>query len=50
MHDSQVTIYVGPDRVKWLVNEELLCDCVPFFKGAFKSGFKEGTDKIMELP
>jgi BTB/POZ domain len=32
------------------LNEELLCDRIPFFKGAFKSGWKEGKSKVMELP
>jgi hypothetical protein len=32
------------------LNEELLCDRVPFFKGAFKSGWEEGKSKVMELP
>jgi hypothetical protein len=45
-----VEIYVGPERKLWFLNEELLCDRVPFFKGAFKSGWKEGKSKVMELP
>jgi hypothetical protein len=48
--DKTVKIYVGPERKLWSLNEELLCDRVPFFKSAFKSGWKEGKSKVMELP
>jgi hypothetical protein len=48
--DKTVKIYVGPERKLWCLNEELLCDRVPFFKSAFKSGWKEGKSKVMELP
>ena len=47
---SQVTIYVGPEREKWVLSEDLLCDRVPFFKAAFKSAWKEGKEKVIELP
>jgi len=48
--NKTVKIYVGPGRKVWFLNEDLICDRVPFFKGAFKSGFKEGKSKAMELP
>jgi hypothetical protein len=48
--NKTVKLHVGPERKLWFLNEELLCDRVPFFKGAFKSGWKEGKSKIMELP
>jgi hypothetical protein len=48
--NKTVKIYVGPERKLWFLNEDLLCDRVPFFKGALKSGFKEGKSKVMELP
>jgi len=44
-----VKIYVGPERKLWFLNEDLLCDRIPFFKGVFKSEFKEGDSKVMEL-
>jgi hypothetical protein len=47
---NQVTIYVGPERVQWILNEDLLCDRAPFFQAAFKSDFREGREKTMELP
>jgi hypothetical protein len=48
--NETVKVYVGSERKLWFLNEELLCDRVPFFKGAFKSGWKEGKSKVMELP
>jgi hypothetical protein len=48
--NKTVKIYVGPERKLWFLNQDLLCDRVPFFKGAFTSGFKEGKSKVMELP
>jgi hypothetical protein len=48
--NETVKIYVGPERKLWFLNEELLCDRVPFFKSAFKRGWKEGKSKVMELP
>ncbi|KAH8791252.1 hypothetical protein F5882DRAFT_460374 [Hyaloscypha sp. PMI_1271] len=48
--NETVKIYVGPKRKLWFLNEELLCDRVPFFKSAFKSGWKEGESKVMKLP
>jgi hypothetical protein len=41
---------VGPELEKWTLNEELLCDRIPYFKAAFKNGFKESKDKKLELP
>jgi hypothetical protein len=47
---KEVTIYVGAEKQGWVLNEELLCDRVPYFKAAFSSAFKEGMEKTMELP
>ena len=48
--NKTVKVYVGAERKLWHLNEELLCDRVPFFRGAFKNGFKEGESKVLELP
>lgn len=48
--DKTVKIYVGPERKLWVLNEELLCDRIPYFKAAFASTFKEGREKVMEMP
>ena len=41
---------MGPELEKWALNEELLCDRIPYFKAAFKTGFKESKEKKLELP
>lgn len=45
-----VKIYVGPERKLWILPEALLCDRVEFFKSAFRSGFRESQEKVLELP
>jgi hypothetical protein len=45
-----VRIYVGPKRDLWVLPEEALCDRVQFFKSAFQSGFRESSEKVLELP
>ena len=45
-----VRIYVGPKRALWVLPEEALCDRVQFFKSAFQSGFRESSEKVLELP
>lgn len=49
-NNNTVTVFVGPERKKFILNKELLCDRVPFFRGAFKTGFKESTTKKIDLP
>lgn len=47
---NQATIYVGPENKAFIVNEDLLCDRLKFFKVAFQGAFKEGQTKSMTLP
>lgn len=47
-----VKVYVGPERKLWILNEELLCNRVDYFRAAFRSGgggFKEGAEKSIHL-
>ena len=44
-----VTIYIGPTKEKWVLHESMLCNESVFFKGAFQSGFAEGSSKTMHL-
>ncbi|TAQ83611.1 hypothetical protein B7494_g8067 [Chlorociboria aeruginascens] len=46
---NMVEIYVGEERKLWVLHEDLLCDRIDFFASAFKSGFKEGREKKMDL-
>jgi hypothetical protein len=45
-----VQIYVGPNRALWVLPEHALCDRVNFFKSAFQTGFRESSEKVLELP
>jgi hypothetical protein len=45
-----VRIYVGSQRSLWVLPEEALCDRVQFFKSTFQGGFREGDEKVLELP
>jgi hypothetical protein len=45
-----VRIYVGSQRRLWVLPEEPLCDRVQFFKSTFQGGFREGDEKVLELP
>jgi len=45
-----VRIYVGSQRRLWVLPEEALCDRVQFFKSTFQGGFREGDEKVLELP
>lgn len=45
-----VDVYIGPERKKFHLHEDLLCDRSAFFEKAFKGSFKEGTAKTMHLP
>jgi hypothetical protein len=45
-----VRIFVGPDRKQWVLPEQLLCDRVEYFQGAFQSGFRESNEKVLEFP
>lgn len=47
--EQTVTIYVGPQREKWVLNEKLLCERAEYFRAAFQGNFEEGTTKEMEL-
>ena len=45
-----VRIYVGPERALWVLPEQILCDHVKYFDSAFRSGFREGNEKVLQLP
>lgn len=45
-----MTLYVGADRKRYILNEDLLCDRIPFFAAAFRSNFKEAHEKTMDVP
>jgi hypothetical protein len=47
---AMVRIYVGSQRRLWVLPEEVLCDGVQFFKSTFQGGFREGDEKVLELP
>ena len=47
---SVVTLYVGPDNVKFYVHENILFDASPVFKAAFSTDFKEASERSMKLP
>ena len=49
-HIDAVTLLVGPGKVKFIVHEDLIIEASDFFKAAFSSRFKEGEEKVMELP
>ena len=44
-----VRIYVGTEKTLWVLPEDLLCDRLKFFDSAFRSGFREGNKKALEL-
>jgi hypothetical protein len=44
-----VKIFIGKQHKMWVLPEEFICDRVAYFKGAFKSGFNEGTSKELYL-
>ncbi|CAG8951256.1 hypothetical protein HYFRA_00008004 [Hymenoscyphus fraxineus] len=47
-----VKVYVGPERKMWVLNEELLCTRLDYFRAAFRgggSGFQEGAEKSIHL-
>jgi hypothetical protein len=44
-----VKVYVGPERKLWTLPEHVLCK-IDYFKAAFKSGFKEGAEKEIDMP
>jgi hypothetical protein len=45
-----VKIFVEPERKGWAFPEDLLCEKSTFFKAAFKGGFCESKDKVLEPP
>lgn len=45
-----VTLFVGTSQKPFYVHVDLLCDASSFFKAAFTGGFKESSDKTMQLP
>jgi len=47
--DKQVKIFVGPEKKMFVLDEELLCERVDYFRGCFKSGFKESQKKVLNL-
>lgn len=47
---STVTLLVGKNKTPFYVHINLLCDASSFFKAAFTSQFREGSEKKMDLP
>ena len=45
-----VTLLVGENKTPYHVHMNLLCDASSFFKAAFTSQFREGSEKKMDLP
>ncbi|PMD38767.1 hypothetical protein L207DRAFT_584161 [Hyaloscypha variabilis F] len=44
-----VKVYVGRKRELYIFPEALLVERFPFFNAAFQSGFRESTDKSIDL-
>lgn len=44
-----ITLYVGPDRVKFHAYEDTLCQ-IPFFSAGLQGNFKEVVEKVITLP
>ena len=44
-----VTLLVGESKKAFYVHQEQLCEVSPFFKAAFTSEFREGSEKRMDL-
>jgi hypothetical protein len=44
-----VTIFIGPEKCKFVLHKKLLCR-LPFFDHAFNDGFKETVNGSMGLP
>ena len=45
-----VLITAGPEKAKHYVHSRLLCAESGFFRAAFKSGFKESSEQVIDLP
>ena len=45
-----MTLYVGSDKTPFIVHEDRLCKESSFFRAAFISEFKEGSEQTMDLP
>ena len=45
-----ILITVGTEKAKHLVHSRLLCEESGFFRAAISSGFKEGTEQVIDLP
>lgn len=46
---KHVTLFVGSERKQFVLNEDLLCDKIDFFRAAFRGPFKESAERNMEL-
>lgn len=44
------TILVGKNKKPFYIHLDLLCDASSVFKAAFSEGFKEGSEKVVQLP
>lgn len=44
-----ITLHVGPERTKFYVNEDTLCQ-LPFFEAALHGEFKEASEKTISMP
>jgi len=44
-----VKIFVGGEKQKWCLHEDLLCDRSDYFRKAFQGGFKEAKTKEIYL-
>ena len=45
-----VTLFVGPEKIKFTTYEDIMIEASDFFKTAFSSGSKEGQEKSINLP
>lgn len=48
--DSAAILFVGANSTPFIVHVDRLCGVSSFFRNAFNSQFKEGSDKKMDLP
>ena len=44
-----VKIYVGAEKVCWVIHEDLICNKSSYFRGAFRGGFIESANKSIHL-
>lgn len=47
---ATVALFIGPSKTAFHVHEDLLCEQSAFFKAAFRSEWRESTERTIELP